>query len=134
MLSQLRLFTNKPSTHIGFSADTAPPQFIDGFQQRWFSYQVCQQVQNIFNTMVANNWSKFRLLMWKNSMLQWRKPKQTFFVFAVPVFFTAILLLYSRTGESVVVDTATVYPPIPIGNLAALRYCILTTSAISNNT
>lgn len=42
---------------------------------------------------MTSRWQKFRLLMWKNYLLQWRHPFQTILEIAIPVLFSALLVL-----------------------------------------
>lgn len=42
---------------------------------------------------MASNFDKFRLLMWKNGLLQWRHKVQTIVEIMVPVLFSVILIL-----------------------------------------
>lgn len=41
---------------------------------------------------ITNNFDKFRLLMWKNFLLQYRHKVQTFIQILIPILFTTILV------------------------------------------
>ncbi|XP_013169431.1 PREDICTED: ATP-binding cassette sub-family A member 3-like isoform X2 [Papilio xuthus] len=59
----------------------------------------------------ASAWTKFRLLMWKNFMHQWRHKKQTLIELVLPVATMALVLILRQQIEPVVQDTK-IYPPI----------------------
>lgn len=42
---------------------------------------------------MGKNWDKFKLLIWKNWLLQWRHPLQTGVEVIAPVLFSALLVL-----------------------------------------
>lgn len=43
--------------------------------------------------MDTSSWDKFKLLTWKNWIIQWRHKKRTFFELLIPLLSTALLLL-----------------------------------------
>lgn len=63
-----------------------------------------------------SNLSKFRLLMWKNYLLQRRKPMQTFFEIIAPLFFALLLVVMRSMVEPEQQPTKTFEPfcPLPI--------------------
>ncbi|XP_053608124.1 phospholipid-transporting ATPase ABCA1-like [Plodia interpunctella] len=54
----------------------------------------------------ANAWEKFRLMMWKNFLLQWRHPIQTAAELLVPVAFMAVVLLIRWQIEPRTIDVS----------------------------
>lgn len=69
----------------------------------------------------ATNWEKFRLLTWKNFLLQWRRKLQTVIEILVPVLFSALLVFIRSLVVPEIYPNATVYQPFPINNLDPLR-------------
>lgn len=69
----------------------------------------------------ATNWEKFRLLTWKNFLLQWRRKLQTVIEILVPVLFSALLVFIRSLVVPEIYPNATVYHPFPINNLDPLR-------------
>lgn len=70
--------------------------------------------------MAATNWDKFRLLMWKNWLLQYRHKTQTIVQLLVPVVFSALLVLIRGLVDPVVQPDPFYYPQLNI-SLDALR-------------
>lgn len=70
---------------------------------------------------MASNFDKFRLLMWKNSLLQWRHPIQTIIEIMIPVLFSAILLMIRSIVSPDVYSSPTTYQPFRINTLNPLR-------------
>lgn len=70
----------------------------------------------------ATNWEKFRLLTWKNFLLQWRRKLQTVIEILVPVLFSALLVFIRSLVIPEIYPNATVYQPFPIDNLDPLRW------------
>lgn len=64
--------------------------------------------------MSATNWDKFRLLMWKNWLLQWRHKTQTIVQLLVPVVFSALLVLIRGLVDPVVHAEPFYYPQVNI--------------------
>ncbi len=70
--------------------------------------------------MTATNWDKFRLLMWKNWLLQYRHKTQTIVQLLVPVVFSALLVLIRGLVDPVEHTEAFHFPQLNI-SLDALR-------------
>lgn len=70
--------------------------------------------------MAATNWDKFRLLMWKNWLLQYRHKTQTVVQLLVPVLFSALLVLIRGLVDPVLHTEPFHYPQFNI-SLDALR-------------
>lgn len=70
---------------------------------------------------MANNFDKFRLLLWKNSLLQWRHKTQTIIEIMVPVMFSVILILIRSIVDPDIYPNATIYKPFEINTLQPLR-------------
>lgn len=66
--------------------------------------------------MVASGFDKFRLLMWKNWLLQWRHPLQTGVEIIAPVLFSALLVLIRSLVEPTSHLETTVFPEFQINN------------------
>lgn len=62
-------------------------------------------------TQQASAGTKFRLLIWKNFIHQWRHKKQTVIELLLPVATMALVLILRSEIEPVVQDSVT-YPPI----------------------
>lgn len=69
----------------------------------------------------TNNWNKFRLLMWKNFLLQWRHKLQGVIEILVPVIFSALLVLIRYLVEPTVYDAPINYRPFSINTLDGIR-------------
>lgn len=69
----------------------------------------------------ANNWDKFRLLMWKNSLLQWRHKVQTVVEILVPVLFSVILIFIRSMVDPDYYSEPTNYEPFEINTIDPLR-------------
>lgn len=69
----------------------------------------------------TNNWNKFRLLMWKNFLLQWRHKLQGAIEILVPVIFSALLVLIRYLVEPTVYNAPTNYKPFSINTLNGIR-------------
>ncbi|CAH2236791.1 jg8550 [Pararge aegeria aegeria] len=66
--------------------------------------------------MQANAWIKFRLLMWKNFLQQWRHKGQTVVELLLPVATMALVLILREQIEPVRQESIR-YPPIPAHTL-----------------
>lgn len=64
----------------------------------------------------ASWWTKFRLLMWKNFLQQWRHRIQTVVEMLLPVATMALILILRHQIEPIRQDTV-VYPPVPAYSL-----------------
>lgn len=71
--------------------------------------------------MAANSWDKFKLLMWKNFLLQWRHKIQMIIEILVPVVFSALLVLIRSLVEPEHILKPTHFPPLQIDTLEPLR-------------
>lgn len=69
----------------------------------------------------TSNFSKFRLLMWKNYLLQWRHKVQAVVEILIPVLLCGILVLIRNLVETQTVDKQTLFYPFRINNLDDLR-------------
>lgn len=70
---------------------------------------------------MASNFDKFRLLMWKNFLLQYRHKIQTFVEIMVPVLFSVILVLIRSIVSPDVFPENTYYKPFDINTIKPLR-------------
>lgn len=70
---------------------------------------------------MASNWDKFRLLMWKNFLLQYRHKIQTIVEIMVPVLFSVILILIRSIVSPDVFPDSVHYKPFEINTLKPLR-------------
>lgn len=64
----------------------------------------------------VNHWQKFRLLMWKNSLLVRRLKLQTTLEIVIPVIFSALLVLIRGLSEPDVFPEPFDYEPLPLIN------------------
>lgn len=69
----------------------------------------------------TTNWDKFRLLMWKNFLLQWRHKVQTVVEILIPVLFSALLVLIRYLVDPEVIAEPTRFEPFNFNSLAPLR-------------
>lgn len=70
---------------------------------------------------MATNFDKFRLLMWKNFLLQYRHKIQTVIEIMVPVLFSVILILIRSIVDPDLYPNKTVYNSFDINTLRPLR-------------
>lgn len=70
---------------------------------------------------MASNFDKFRLLMWKNFMLQYRHKIQTIAEILVPVLFSVILILIRSIVSPDVFPDPKHFKPFEINTLKPLR-------------
>lgn len=61
---------------------------------------------------MTTRWDKFKLLMWKNWLLQWRHKIQTIFEILIPVLFSALLVLIRSLVTPDIFPERFVYPPL----------------------
>lgn len=71
----------------------------------------------------VGTFEKFRLLMWKNILIQRRHKVQTFIQILMPILFISILILIRSLVEPEVVSKNSFYSPFDINNIT-LRYII----------
>lgn len=69
----------------------------------------------------TGNWHKFRLLMWKNWLLQWRHKLQMLVEILVPVVFSALLVLIRSMVDPEAIADVTRYEPLRVDSLEPLR-------------
>nr|QST14977.1 ABCA3 protein [Diaphanosoma celebensis] len=65
----------------------------------------------------TSGWSRFKLLLWKNWVVQKRHKIQTIVEVALPVFFASLLVIIRHLAPADVYHNATVYPAYRIGQL-----------------
>lgn len=70
---------------------------------------------------MANSFDKFRLLMWKNFLLQYRHKFQTVAEILVPVLFSVILILIRSIVDPDLYPNKTTYNSFDISTLRSLR-------------
>lgn len=75
----------------------------------------------------TSGWSRFKLLLWKNWVIQKRHKIQTLVEVALPVFFASLLVIIRDLAPADVFQNATIYPAyrlsqnlpdIPSGSIA----------------
>lgn len=69
----------------------------------------------------ATSWDKFRLLMWKNGLLQWRHKWQMAIEIIVPVLFSALMVMIRSLVTPDLIANATLYNSFEINSLDSLR-------------
>ncbi|KAJ6645936.1 hypothetical protein Bhyg_01145 [Pseudolycoriella hygida] len=72
-------------------------------------------------TSKTSNFSKFRLLMWKNLLLQWRHKLRTLVEILAPVLFSALLVVIRSLVDPRLYPCPTRFPSFPLGNLDNFR-------------
>ena len=65
----------------------------------------------------TSGWSRFRLLLWKNWVVQKRHKIQTLVEIALPVFFASLLVVIRHLAPADVYHNATIYPAYRIAKL-----------------
>ena len=71
--------------------------------------------------MGTHRWGKFKLLMWKNWIIQLRHKFQTIVEILIPVAFSALLILIRSLVDPEEFPNPTFYDSIPIDNLNTLQ-------------
>jgi hypothetical protein len=66
---------------------------------------------------MTTRWQKFSLLMWKNYLLQWRHPFQTVLEIAIPVLFSALLVLIRSLVTPEIHPDPLHFPPLGLTNI-----------------
>lgn len=69
----------------------------------------------------VSNFAKFRLLMWKNFLIQYRHPVQTVFDIFAPVLFTILMILIRSEVDPEINRNNTYYKSFEIDDLNSLR-------------
>lgn len=72
--------------------------------------------------MVASNYRKLRLVLWKNWLLQWRHKVQTVIELLMPVVSVLILIMMRSLISIRDIDENTMYQPVSIDSLQDLRF------------
>lgn len=67
--------------------------------------------------MTSSSWEKFKLLLWKNWIIQSRHKVQTFFEIVLPVMFMSLLLLIRYLVDPESVLEPIYYSPEPVETL-----------------
>lgn len=67
---------------------------------------------------MTSKWQKFRLLMWKNYLLQWRHPFQTVLEIAIPVLFSALLVLIRSLVTPDIFPEPMIFPPLSLSDIS----------------
>lgn len=67
-----------------------------------------------FNPFVTGNWHKFKLLMWKNWLLQKRHRTQTIVEILAPVLFASLLVIIRSLVKAEAIKDTTRYPPVEL--------------------
>ena len=67
--------------------------------------------------MGTTKWKKFKLLMWKNFLLQWRHKFQTVAEIAIPVIFSALLVLIRSLVTPELHPEPELFPAFPISSI-----------------
>ena len=67
--------------------------------------------------MGTTKWKKFKLLMWKNYLLQWRHKLQTVAEIAIPVIFSALLVLIRSLVTPELHPEPKLFPAYPINTI-----------------
>lgn len=77
--------------------------------------------ENMEKIPSTTNWAKFRLLMWKNYLLQWRHKIQTIVEILVPIVLCGLLVVTRSMVNPDVIDSPTVFTPFRIETLNEIR-------------
>ena len=71
--------------------------------------------------MTTTNWEKFKLLFWKNWVIQKRHYIQTIFEILIPVLACSILILIRGLVDPEKFPEATKFNPMPTDNIDGFR-------------
>lgn len=63
----------------------------------------------------TDTWSRFKLLLWKNWIIQKRHKFQTLVEILLPVLFASLLVIIRDLAPADVVQNATIYPAYRLG-------------------
>nr|CAD7595200.1 unnamed protein product [Timema genevievae] len=81
-------------------------------------------------TTMTGPWTKFRLLMWKNWVLQKRHPVQTLVEILAPVVFSVMLVLVRSLSDPETYPDPTIYQPFSPGNTSGTVLELLANSSV----
>ncbi|ELU00468.1 hypothetical protein CAPTEDRAFT_187826, partial [Capitella teleta] len=65
---------------------------------------------------MGESWKQFKLLLWKNWLLQKRKKLLTAFEIGVPVLFAVVIMLVRQLVDATQYNDITTWPQLPIGD------------------
>jgi ATP-binding cassette, subfamily A (ABC1), member 3 len=71
--------------------------------------------------MSTTNWDKFRLLMWKNWLLQIRHKVQTLFEILIPVAFSGLLVMIRSWVDPVEYPNDFIYTELRLDNFTLIE-------------
>lgn len=74
----------------------------------------------------VTNWDKFRLLMWKNYLIQWRHKWRLIFEIFLPVAMILFIVYVRSTIEIKKIENPRKFRSFDIDNLPLLRYLLFT--------
>lgn len=77
--------------------------------------------KSLLYSKMVSNWAKFRLLMWKNCLIQYRHPIQTVFEVLLPALFGVILIVVRALVVPTTHTNTTVFQSFDIDTLNPLR-------------
>lgn len=69
---------------------------------------------------MTSKWEKFRLLMWKNYLLQWRHPFQTVLEIVIPLLFMSLLVLLRSLSIPEKFSDPLIFPPTSLSNISEI--------------
>lgn len=92
---------------------------IDNIQSGTNTDSLKTNAENVHQ--MASNWDKFRLLMWKNALLQWRHKIRTIIEILVPVAFCMMLIYISSIVSQKHYLESMRYQPFEINTLISLK-------------
>lgn len=70
---------------------------------------------------VATNFDKFRLLMWKNFLIQYRHPYQTLMELLLSILFSVAMVILRSLVDPIEIPENTFYKSFRFNTLAPLR-------------
>lgn len=85
------------------------------------SKEILVGTEDMALTSSTTNWDKFRLLMWKNYLLQWRHKIQSIVEIAVPIVLCGLLVFTRSMVDPDVFDKPTLFSPFRIDTLDGVR-------------
>lgn len=72
--------------------------------------------------MTTSNWDKFRLLLWKNWVIQKRHYVQTLFEITIPVLACSLLILVRGLVNPSTYTKPTNFESLNVSSIANIRY------------